>query len=231
MAVTDRLAAVRREIERACGLCGRDPATVELLAVSKGHPASAIAEAAAAGQVSFGENRVQELTAKSAELEDTELSWHMIGSLQTNKVRDVLRVTRLALLHTLDRQKLADHLQTSLESDARELSVLLQANASGEVQKHGVAMADALTLGRHLASACPRLSLRGVMAMGPLEGDPAPAFARAARLREELRDALGLELPVLSLGMTRDLEPAIAAGSTLVRVGTGVFGPRTSRAT
>src|SRR5262249_19593515 len=145
---------------------------------------------------------------------------------QTNKARTLLGVRGLALVHSLDRHALADALQSALSTTGRELSVLLQVNATGEGQKHGALPPDAESLLRHVAAACPALAVRGLMAMGPLMGDPAPTFAAVARLREELRDRLALELPVLSLGMTGDLEAAIAAGSTLLRIGTAVFGER-----
>jgi len=224
--VAARLAEVRARIAAASARCGRDPHTVELLAVSKMQPAALVREAHAAGQAAFGENRVQELAAKARELADLDLAWHLIGSLQTNKVRALLDVRGLALVHSVDRHGLADALQTALASTARELPVLLQVNATGEEQKHGVDPRDAEALARHVVGACPALRLHGVMAMGPLAGDPAPVFAAVASLRAELRDRLGLELPVLSLGMTGDLEAAIAAGSTLVRIGTAVFGER-----
>ncbi len=218
-----RLAAVQARIARACASAGRDPATVGLLAVSKTHPAEAVRAAFAAGQRVFGENRVQELTAKAAALVDLPLAWHLIGSLQTNKVRDLLRVPGLALIHSLDRHKLADVLQ---QQATAPLAVLLQVHATDEETKHGCPPDAAPALVEHVLRACPQLTLRGVMAMGPLDGDPAPVFARVARLRDELRERSGLPLPVLSLGMSGDLEAAIAAGSTLVRVGTAVFGER-----
>ena len=207
MSTASRLAEVQRSMASACQSCGRDPRSVQLLAVSKTRSADTVREAHAAGQRAFGENRVQEL-------------------VQTNKVRDLLGVRGLVLLHSLDRAKLADRLQAALDEEDRELAVLLQVNASGENQKHGAGMADAPELAAHVLESCRRLLLRGVMAMGPLVGDPAPVFDRAAQLRDELRERTGLELPVLSLGMTADLDAAIAAGSTVVRVGTGVFGPR-----
>jgi pyridoxal phosphate enzyme (YggS family) len=224
--VAARLAGVRARIAAACAQCGRDPRTVDLLAVSKMQPAALVREAHAAGQRWFGENRVQELAAKARELADLDLAWHLIGSLQTNKVRALLGVPGLALLHSLDRHALADALQSALAAAGRELPVLLQVNATGEAQKHGALPHEAEPLLRHVAAACPELAVRGLMAMGPLAGDPAKAFAAVARQRDELRDRLGLELPVLSLGMTGDLEAAIAAGSTLVRIGTAVFGER-----
>ncbi len=224
--VAGRLQAVRERIAAACARCGRDPATVELLAVSKGHAAAAVRAAFAAGQRAFGENRAQELTVKAGELRDLDAAWHMIGSVQTNKVRDLLRVPRLALVQSLDRVALADKLQAALAAAGRTLQVLVEVNASGDASKHGCAPPEVEALVAHVRAACPALAIAGLMAMGPLQGDAAPAFALTAELRARLRDRLGLPLPVLSLGMTGDLEAAIAVGSTMVRVGTGVFGER-----
>jgi pyridoxal phosphate enzyme (YggS family) len=224
--IADRLAALRRRIEQACAAANRDPSEVQLLAVCKGHRADAVREAIAAGQRWFGENRVQELVPKALELKGSGARWHMIGTLQTNKVDDLLDVLGLELLHSLDRERLASELQETLAAHGRRLDVLVQVNASGEAGKHGVFTTSAPNLLQHVLQNCPSLSVRGVMAMGPLEGDTPKAFALAANVREQLRQRSGLPLPVLSLGMSDDLEAAIAAGSTLLRIGTAVFGPR-----
>ncbi|MCC6672550.1 MAG: YggS family pyridoxal phosphate-dependent enzyme [Planctomycetes bacterium] len=221
-----RLAAVRERIDVACRACGRDPGAVALLAVSKEQPADAVRAAHAAGLRAFGENRVQELCAKAALLAGLDLSWHLIGSLQTNKVRDLVRVDGLALVHSLDRVRLADALQREWPADRARLGVLLQVHATGEATKHGVPPEEAEALLEHVVRACPALEVRGLMAMGPLGGDPVPVFHRVAALRATLASRSGLALPVLSLGMSGDLEAAIAAGSTLVRIGTALFGPR-----
>ena len=226
-AIAANLAAVQARITTAARAAGRDPAAVQLLAVSKTHPAAAVRTAYAEGQRAFGENRVQELVAKANELRDlTDVQWHLIGSLQTNKVRELLAVPGLALLHSLDRARLADELQRELVLQQRHLAVLLQVNASGDTNKHGCAMADAPALLEHVLAHCPALDVRGVMAMGPLTGDPRPVFERAAALRSALQHSSGLPFPILSLGMSGDLDLAIAAGSTLVRIGTAVFGGR-----
>ena len=221
--------AVRARIAAACRAAGRQASEVALLAVSKTHPASAVRAALACGQVEFGENRIQELLPKSLELVDTAARWHMIGSIQTNKVRDLLDVERLTLVHSLDRERLADALQARLAQGPRRepLRCLIEANVSGDASKHGIAPAAAGALSDHVARACPALTIEGVMAMGPLEGDPRAAFAAAAALRRELEQRAGRPLPVLSLGMSGDLEAAVTAGSTLVRIGTSLFGERT----
>ncbi len=226
-AIAAGLAAVRGRIERACERAGRSPSTVDLLAVPKTHPAAAVRAAYAVGQRSFGENRVQELTAKAREVADlADLRWHQIGSLQTNKVRELLAVPGLELVHSLDRVRLADELQRELVLVGRRLGVLLQIHATDEATKHGCVPADAMALLAHVQARCPRLEVRGVMAMGPLAGEPSPVFARVLALRDELRRTSGLPLPIASLGMSDDLDDAIAMGSTLVRVGTAVFGAR-----
>jgi pyridoxal phosphate enzyme (YggS family) len=225
--VARALAAVRAELAAACARAGREPGDVVLLAVSKTHPAGAVRDAFAAGQRAFGENRVQELAAKAAELRDlTELRWHLIGSLQTNKVRDLLAVLGLELVHSLDRARLADALQHELARTGRTLDVLVQLHATDEPTKHGCAFADAPALLAHVTAKCPALHVRGVMAMGPLAGDALPVFRSMVALRDELRARTGLPLPVVSLGMSGDVGAAIAAGSTLVRLGTAVFGAR-----
>jgi pyridoxal phosphate enzyme (YggS family) len=226
--IAANLQAVRARIAAACRAAGRPAAEVELLAVSKMHPADAVRAAWAAGQRTFGENRVQELAGKARELRvlaDAGLQWDLIGSLQTNKARDLLAVPGLRMVHSVDRAKLAEVLEAECARAGRELDVLLQINATGEEQKHGARPEEVAGL-LQAARACPHLRVRGLMAMGPLDGDPAPAFTQVAALRQELLRSSTVELPVLSLGMTGDLEIAVAKGSTLVRVGTAVFGER-----
>lgn len=225
--ITTNLATVRAQIAAACASAGRPAESVQLLAVSKTHPADVVRVAHAAGQRAFGENRVQELLAKADSLTALrDLQWHLIGSLQTNKVRDLLRVPGLALVHSLDRERLADELQRELVRVGRSLDVLLQVHATGEASKHGCLPEAVPALLEHVRTHCPRLVVQGLMAMGPLDGDPAPVFVAVATLRDRLRASSGLPLPVLSLGMSGDFAQAIAAGSTLVRVGSAVFGAR-----
>lgn len=226
MTLAARLETVRASIAAACVANERDPAGVGLLPVSKRHPTAAILEARAAGLDVFGENRVQELTEKAVELVESGVAWHLIGSLQTNKVNQLVRVAGLALLQSLDRIKLADALQQALADSARTLDVLIQVNATEEGAKHGACPADAADLLRHVNADCPALRPVGVMAMGPLHGDPDPVFRVVADLHETLRQSTGLPLPIRSMGMTGDLTAAIAHGSTMVRIGTAIFGPR-----
>ncbi|MBT2321564.1 YggS family pyridoxal phosphate-dependent enzyme [Variovorax paradoxus] len=225
--IGDKLQQVRARIVTACTAAGRDPASVRLLAVSKTFPAEAVREARAAGQIAFGENYVQEGVAKIEALADLrgELEWHCIGPLQSNKTRPVAE--HFDWVHGIDRLKIAERLAEQRPAHLPPLSVCLQVNVDGGPNKSGVPAEEALQLAQAVA-ALPRLRLRGLMAIP----EPAPdfeaqraVFLRAAVLFETLRTA-GLELDTLSLGMSADLEAAIAAGSTMVRVGTAIFGAR-----
>lgn len=223
--IAANFAEVQQRIASACAAADRQPESVQLLAVSKYTTVAAVREALAIGHVAFGESRVQSLATKADELRGEEhLQWHLIGSLQTNKVRELLRIPQLALVHSLDRVKLADALQRELHATDRSLDVLLQVNATGEAEKHGCTPEYAAALLGHVQTDCPMLHVRGLMAMGPRDGAARPVFDRVAALREELRQSSGLGLATLSLGMSGDLEDAIAAGSTLVRVGSALFG-------
>lgn len=225
--IGDKLQQVRARIVTACTATGRDPASVRLLAVSKTFPAEAVREARAAGQIAFGENYVQEGVAKIEALADLrgELEWHCIGPLQSNKTRAVAE--HFDWVHSIDRLKIAERLAEQRPAHLPPLSVCLQVNVDGGTNKSGVPAEEALQLARAVA-ALPRLRLRGLMAIP----EPAPdfeaqraLFLQAAVLFETLR-AAGLALDTLSLGMSGDLEAAIAAGSTMVRVGTAIFGGR-----
>ena len=223
MSVAENLARVRTEILRACRAAGRDPGEVKLLPVSKLRSLEQVQELLECGVLELGENRVQELVGRAEHFATEPVRWHLIGSLQSNKVRDLLAVESLALVHSLDRAKLADVLQSELAARGRVLDVLVQVHATGEATKHGVLPEDAAALVAHVRSKCPNLAIAGLMAMGPLGGDPSPVFSVVARLRERLRDRHGLALPVLSMGMSGDFPAAIAHGATLVRVGSALF--------
>jgi len=212
-------------IARAAVAAGRDPAGVRLLAVSKRWPAESVREAAAAGHRASGENYVQEGVAKVEALADLGLEWHFIGPLQSNKTR--LVANRFAWVHSIDRLKIAERLAEQRDVHLPPLDVCIQVNVSGEASKSGVAPADLPELARAVAS-LPRLRLRGLMAIPEPTPDVALQRARFASLRM-LRDELnaaGLGLDTLSMGMSDDLEAAIAEGSTMVRVGTAIFGAR-----
>ncbi|MDD3328777.1 MAG: YggS family pyridoxal phosphate-dependent enzyme [Zoogloea sp.] len=212
-------------IARAAEAAGRDAAEVRLLAVSKTWPADSVREAAAAGQRAFGENYVQEGAEKVDALAALGLEWHFIGPLQSNKTR--LVANRFAWVHSIDRLKIAERLSAQRDAHLPPLEVCIQVNVSGEASKSGVAPAELPALAQAVAG-LPRLRLRGLMAIPEPTSDVAVQRARFAALRE-LRDQLnagGLALDTLSMGMSDDLEAAIAEGSTMVRVGTAIFGSR-----
>ena len=212
-------------IARAAEAAGRDAAEVSLLAVSKTWPADSVREAAAAGQRAFGENYVQEGADKVDALAGLGLEWHFIGPLQSNKTR--LVANRFAWVHSIDRLKIAERLSAQRDAHLPPLEVCIQVNVSGEASKSGVAPGELPELA-HAVAGLPRLRLRGLMAIPEPTSDVALQRARFATLRQ-LRDQLnadGLALDTLSMGMSDDLEAAIAEGSTMVRVGTAIFGSR-----
>jgi pyridoxal phosphate enzyme (YggS family) len=228
--IASALSEVQARIREAARASGREPDAVKLIAVSKTHPATAIREAYAAGQRDFGENYAQELLQKAEALRDlTELRWHLIGHLQRNKVKQVAPL--VSLLHTVDSLELAHELdkRVSAATPARRLPVLVEVSIAGEEQKHGAAP-EALAQLLAGIEALPALALRGLMCVPPFTEDAAAARPHFERLRA-LRDQHGgvSRLPELSMGMTHDLEQAVAAGATLVRVGTAIFGARPAR--
>jgi pyridoxal phosphate enzyme (YggS family) len=222
-----RLAEVRQRIAQACEAAGRDRACVSLLAVSKLQPAQAVREARQAGQRAFGENYVQEALDKMAALADLRpaLEWHLIGPLQSNKTRAVAEA--FDWVHSVDRLKIAQRLSDQRPPGLPLLNICLQVNISGEASKSGLEPAELPDVAR-AAAALPRLRLRGLMAIPEpaqgLEAQRAPHRA-LRQLLQQLR-AQGLDLDTLSMGMSDDLEAAVAEGSTIVRVGTAVFGAR-----
>ncbi len=198
----------------------RIPAGVTLVAVSKTKPAAAIREAYAAGQRDFGENYAQEWREKAAELADLgDLVWHFIGALQTNKVKYLAGAVRW--VHTVDRLALAEELSRRSARAGATTRVLLEVNVAGEGSKSGCAPEEVPALAAAVRG-LPGLELRGLMCIPPAEGDPRPHFAGL----RALRDAVDASLPDLSMGMSGDYEAAIAEGSTIVRVGTAIFGAR-----
>jgi PLP dependent protein len=228
--LAENLRAVRARIAAATRAAGRDPDSVSLLAVSKTWPADAVRELAGLGQLDFGENRAQELLGKAAEVADLPLRWHFVGQLQRNKAAAVARLG--AVVHSVDRPSLASALdragQERMGREGGPIEVLLQVDLGGRpggaVARGGAAPADVPALADLVAGAAG-LRLRGLMAVAPLEEDARSAFERlagvAARVRADHPEAVDL-----SAGMSGDLEAAVAAGSTIVRVGTALFGER-----
>lgn len=220
--IPESVAKVRARIREAAQASGRDPQDVQLLAVSKTRPASALREAFACGQRDFGENYLQEALAKQAELADLELTWHFIGPIQSNKTRALAE--HFAWVHAVDRLKIAQRLSEQRPAQLPPLNLCLQVNVSGEASKSGCAPAELAELARAVAE-LPNLRLRGLMAIPEPTDDPAAQRAAFARLRK-LKEKLGLDLDTLSMGMSHDLEAAIAEGATWVRIGTALFGAR-----
>ncbi|QDL39285.1 YggS family pyridoxal phosphate-dependent enzyme [Rhodoferax sediminis] len=227
--IGDNLQRVRARIAAACRAAGRDAQTVTLLAVSKTWGVDAVREAFAAGQIAFGENYLQEAVDKMAALRDLPLQWHCIGPIQSNKTR--LVAGHFDWAHTIDRLKIAQRLSEQRPPELEPLQVCIQVNIDGGPTKSGVAPQAALALVREVAE-LPHLQVRGLMTIP----EPAPDFAaqvavhaRARTLFEQIAAVVGPELDhfdTLSMGMTADLEAAIQAGSTMVRVGTAIFGIR-----
>jgi pyridoxal phosphate enzyme (YggS family) len=217
---------VQGRIGAACTACARNAAEISLLAVSKTFPAAAVRELYTLGQRSFGENYAQELQQKHAELADcSKLNWHFIGPLQSNKSRIVAECA--SWVHTVDRVKIAERLSQQRPEHLPPLNVCLQVNVSGEASKSGVQPAELLSLAQAV-QALPRLQLRGLMCI-PEATDDEVKLAKQFQLLKQCQATLaeyGIELDTLSMGMSSDLEIAIANGTTLVRVGSAIFGAR-----
>jgi hypothetical protein len=240
MSIADKLAEVRERIASAARRAGRQPGEIALMAVSKTHPVSAILEAMAAGQLLFGENRVQEFAGKVEEVRagapllpsfgrsGFETKFHLIGHLQSNKAAKAAEL--FDAVDSVDSLRLAEKLNEAALQLNRQLDVLIEVNIGGEAAKSGLGPAsDELQalLEAHLRLSA--LAIRGLMAVPPVTPEPEaarPYFRRLRELRDRLRARSGLELPELSMGMSHDFEVAIEEGSTCVRIGTAIFGER-----
>ena len=220
--IADNLSALAARIQGAAQAVGRDPASVQLLAVSKTKPASAIREIHAAGVRNVGENYLQEALGKQQELVDLPLIWHFIGPIQSNKTKAIAE--HFDWVHSVDRLKIAQRLSEQRPAALAPLNICLQVNVSGEDSKSGCAPADLPALAEAVAK-LPNLRLRGLMAIPEPTDDRAAQEAAFASLRT-LQQRLGLGLDTLSMGMSHDLEAAIAQGATWVRIGTALFGAR-----
>lgn len=225
--VKENLELVRARVAAACQRCGRNPEEVTLIAVSKTKPVSMVKEAAEAGAVDFGENKVQELCEKYEEV-GMPLRWHLIGHLQRNKVKYV--VDKAFMIHSVDSMRLAEEIQKEAEKKNCQVDVLIEVNIGGEETKSGVEPEEAAELVKSV-SALPRVHVKGLMAIAPMVAEPEEAriyFVRMRELREEIRGLSlpGVEMKELSMGMTGDFEVAIEEGATMVRVGTAIFGGR-----
>ena len=211
MTVAERLQAVRERIART----GRDPDGVTIVAVTKGFGLEICRDALAAGLEILGENRVQEALPKIDGVAGAR--WHLIGHLQTNKVKQA--AGRFALVQTVD----SAHLAEALARRAPNQAVLIEVNVAREPQKSGAPPEGALDL---VQATARLLDVRGLMAIGPSRGDPMPAFSELRRLRDDAEQRIGKPLPILSMGMSGDFEAALAAGSSMLRLGQALFGPR-----
>ena len=223
--ISANLQAVLARIFAAARKYGRNPDDISLLAVSKTWPASVVREAAVAGQQAFGENYVQEGAAKIAELGSLGLVWHFIGPLQSNKAKQV--ATAFDWVHSVDRLKIAERLSEQRPDSLAPLQICLQVNVSGEKSKSGTLMDDLSSLA-HRVALLPRLKLRGLMAIpAPVEdfAQQRKSFRRLREAFERLKES-GLLLDTLLMGMSHDLEAAVAEGASIVRVGTAIFGAR-----
>ena len=220
--IADNIGLVSQRIRAAADAVQRDASSIHLLAVSKTKPAQAVREAYAAGLRDFGENYLQEALGKQADLTDLPLSWHFIGPIQSNKTRAIAE--NFAWVHSVDRLKIAQRLSEQRPTDLPPLNICIQVNVSGEASKSGCTPADLPALATAI-SALPRLKLRGLMAIPEPTEDRAEQDAAFATVRD-LQASLNLALDTLSMGMSHDLESAIAQGATWVRIGTALFGAR-----
>lgn len=224
-ALAESVAALRQRISRATTLAGRDVHSVTLLAVTKGQAVPRIRQAMALGLSAFGENYVDEALPKIAALAGNDLSWHFIGRLQANKTRAVAQ--HFSWVHGIDRLRIAARLSEQRAHDAPPLNACIQVRVADDPGKAGVAPEEVLPLARQIV-ALPRLNLRGLMCMLPYDSAPAVQHAAFGQLRRLLETACasGLALDTLSMGMSADMETAIAEGATIVRIGTALFGAR-----
>lgn len=227
MSIASNLKAVQDRIAEACTLAGRDPGEVKLIAVSKTHPASFVDEAFDAGQLHFGENRVQEMVAKASEA-NPGVHWHMIGTMQTNKIR--LMAPFVEWIHSVPSISALDEINKRALQHNRTINVLIQVNISDEEQKSGCEPDELIALLKH-ASTLPGLVVHGLMGMASLVDDPEtvrPQFALLRSLRDSHKhlETSNVFMRELSMGMSHDMDAAIKEGATMVRVGTAIFGAR-----
>ena len=223
--ISDNLLRVNAQISMALSRAGREPESVELIAVSKTFSADVIREAYQSGQLRFGENYVQEAINKIDTLSDLPLEWHFIGPIQSNKTRQI--ATKFDWVHSVDRLKIAQRLSEIRSQIGRPLKVCLQVNVTGEETKRGCRVSDVFDLARAVRQ-LPFLDLRGLMTIPEVSaenGSASDTFRRLAELKDSLNQD-GFELDVLSMGMSDDLEIGIQQGATFVRVGRGIFGAR-----
>ena len=225
MDISANLNQVRQRISAACARVGRDPATVELMTVSKGHPAEVVCAAAELGLSLFGENRIQEAKAKIG-LCPNRLRWHLIGHLQSNKCRDA--VSFFAMIQSVDSLALAQEINKWAEKFAKTMPVLIEVNVAGESSKFGYTPERVLSELKEI-NALPKIEVHGLMTVAPFAQEAEkvrPVFRRLRELKGECEEILGAPLPQLSMGMSGDFEVAVEEGATMIRLGSAVLGPR-----
>ena len=223
--IEKNLGDIHARIDSAAGACGRDPDSVLLLAVSKKKPVEDIREAFRCGQKAFGENYLQEALQKMQQLQDLDISWHFIGAIQSNKTRSIAEAFDWA--HCIDRAKIARRLSEQRPPETAPLNVCIQVNIDHESSKAGIDLAQLPELAQAIAP-LPGIRLRGLMSIPEARADvegQRRAFAQLAAAMQELRQQ-GIDCDTLSMGMTGDMEAAITEGSTIVRIGTAIFGER-----
>lgn len=231
VAQSDLIELFRRRLSEVCRKAGRPTDQIRCVAISKGQPAESIRAAAAAGFKEIGENRIQEALKKSSNLGDLGIVWHLVGTLQTNKVRSAVNL--FSMIQSLDRKELAEAIQKECEKQNRQIDVLIQVEPTGEPGKHGVRPEEIVKMLKALRS-YDRLRIRGLMAIGPNTEDSNAVhscFRNVRRLFTEIQKADGLSdyFDTLSMGMSSDFEIAIEEGATMIRVGTLIFGSRPVR--
>lgn len=225
MTISDNLQIIGTKLDAFSKQYKRSPSSIRLLAVSKRHSVSAIRKANAVGQIDFGENYVQELLEKAEQLSDLEIQWHFIGPLQSNKTKKIAEVANW--VHTIDRIKIAQRLSDQRSADLPKLNVCIQVNISEEANKSGISPDDIFIFAKEVSN-LPMLNLRGLMVIPVAESDfkkQRAVFAKTKKLLAELNKK-GFKLDTLSMGMSGDMEAAVAEGATIVRIGTAIFGNR-----
>ena len=227
MSLQDNLNSVRQRIRAACDRCDREPNSVTLLAVSKTHPPETIQAAADLGLLFFGENKIQEAKAKIPSCPG-KLRWHFIGHLQSNKCRDAVEL--FEMIQSVDSLPLAQEISKRAEQAAKTMPMLLEVNVAGESSKFGYQPEKLLAELKEI-KALPRIQIHGLMTVPPWTAEPEtarPHFQRLRELKKQCEEILATPLPHLSMGMSGDFEVAIEEGATIVRIGTALFGPRTT---
>ena len=227
--VYNNIEIVKYKIAKAAASIGRDPDQIKIIAATKGQPLEAMIQAVETGYIDgIGENRVQEARKKKEKWpKSLSTTWHMIGHLQRNKAKFAIQL--FDVIQSIDSANLTDILEQRLVLLGKTMPVLIEVKISGEASKYGVEPDHARVLAEHILGLCPHLKLIGLMGIGPLTDEKKrirSSFALLRRLKEELEEDLGVELPELSMGMSDDFEIAIAEGSTMVRLGRAIFGPR-----